>query len=142
LLFIFKFNLKMNILCKKIYEVDLYELKGKNSWIRDIVYAYNENEFYTTRSQPGKEITVLQYKTLQHRKDDNTNGLTSTIRCQRAYINRYMKKDMAIFITQSLNKHPHLFCRNEIDNKVFTYECKLGSVTFKNNEPEINEEEM
>lgn len=129
----------MDILCKKIYKEDLYELKGKNLWIRDIVYKYNDYGFYTTRSQPGNKTIVLQYKSHQHRKDNNIDGLITTNRYQRAYINGYMHKDMAIFITESLIEHPYLFVRNEIDNKVFTDSCKLGSVTFKNDQPEINE---
>jgi hypothetical protein len=134
-----KIKIKMNLLCQRIYTVDLYELNHKFLWIRDIIYTYNDYGFYTTRSQPGRKNEVLQYKTLKHQIDDNKNESIITDRYQRAYVNGYMDKNMAIFITNALNDHPYLFCRNEIDNKIFTDNCKLGSVTFKNDKPEINE---
>lgn len=40
---------------------NLYELVGKNEWIRDYLYQYNLMGFYTVMSQPGLDYPVQIY---------------------------------------------------------------------------------
>jgi hypothetical protein len=102
--------------------LDLHELKEiEHEFIKEIIYKYNELEFYTFTSQPGK---------IQYLK-------SGEIRKQRSYIRGYMNVKMSQFIISKLSNYSRIFVRDEQNNKIIDpkFECNCGSVIFIDGKP-------
>lgn len=119
--------------------MDLYELVGSLSWIKDIIYKYNKYEFQTVTSQPGNSIFVSEEDYYQG-KCVFIRQKSNITRKQRAYIRGYMCDDMAKFIVNKLLGDKYLFARSQNYNNIpLDNSCKLGSVIFVNDVPICND---
>lgn len=121
--------------------MNLYELAGSLSWIKNFIYKYNEYGFQTITSQPGNS-TFVSKKQYNEGKYIFTTEKSNITRKQRAYIRGYMNNDMATFIINKLLNDNYLFARSQNYNNIpLDEECKLGSVIFIDDKPICNDME-
>jgi hypothetical protein len=98
---------------------NLYELVGKNEWIRDYLYQYNLMGFYTVISQPGLDYPIHIYPTYLDYK--NSFILQNDIKSfddfmsfddfgvkQRAEIEGFIKLDIGVKIYNKFKDDPRI----------------------------------
>ena len=120
----------------------LHELINDKSYIKEIIYECNDNNFLTVVSQPGNIYKTVIYKSVAAEKknsftpnEDNILYSENCVRKQRAYIRGYMNVNMANFLCDELRTYKYLYVRTEGNELPFKDKIKFGSVNFHNDEP-------
>lgn len=94
---------------------------GEHSWINDVIVSYNKLEFFTWSWKPGE-------------CEDYGDGTSWR---QRALVRGMMKPEMANFVHDNLKVENIIVRTSRHEDDGFDHPCKLGSVTFTGNKPDL-----
>lgn len=116
---------------------NMYELTGDKFWIRNLIYQYNKNGFFTTISQPGDDGKFTIFKSLGSRlKGDINDVKTGNFGLQqRAMIRGFMKKTNCMKVYDKLKKDDRIVICSDIDNENLLEEYTYCSISYE----QINE---
>ncbi len=95
---------------------NLYEMAGRHEWIKYIICDYNTNGFFTRMSQPGNKCIILETQ-------------------QRASVDGFMKKNMAMYVYEKLKNNENFVILTSLANRDIPFEHRVRTIPFKNNVP-------
>lgn len=116
---------------------NMYELTDDKFWIRNIIYQYNKNGFFTTISQPGDDGKCTMFKSIGSRIENNINDVKKGnfgIQ-QRAMISGFMKRTNCMKVYDKLKKDDRIVIYSEINNENLLEEYTYCSISYE----QINE---